>query len=351
MLRFISARRALPILLAGSAACALATPERVYLKQVAAPSGEAAQVDATMQQFAKEGFSGSVLVARGSRVVLYKGYGDANRARELPNTAETKYPFGALTSMFTATAILGLESEGKLRLDQRAAEYVGPAAGDATIGELLTRSREDAGGVRIVPASSTDEPDAAVERFRTLGASYPLLEGVIAAASGRPAAEVIRERQFGPAGLDRTVYDDGRLNDSLVARGYTTPHGATVVVTGLVGPLADLYRWHQALRMGTLLPLAARDRMLAPSPTGYAMGWVVSRTSQGDPVIQHASDQVGFQLWYGYFPADDLLILLAANNDDGFRQPVAAALAAQLSGGGVPEGRQFVTNRREVGGS
>lgn len=352
MFRFIIARRALPILVVGSAACAhLARPERVYLDQVVAPGGEAGAIDRTMEQFAREGYSGSVLVARGNRVVLYRGYGDANRARELPNTAETKYPFGALTSMFTATAILGLESEGRLRLEQRAADWIGAEAGDVTIAELLTRAREESGGNQAVRAVRYDPQPAAVERYRAPGRSYALLTRVLEAASGQPAAEVIRTRQFEPAGLDRTVMDDGFLDDSLVARGYTGPHGATVVVTGLVGPLADLYRWHQALRLGTLLPLAARQRMLTPAGNGYGMGWVVGRTAEGEPVVEHASDQPGFQLWYGYFPAEDLLILLAANTDDGFRQPVAAELTGLLVGTRAPEAGRGVTSKQEVGGS
>lgn len=349
MFRFPTHAQILALLLLSTAACArLARPEIVYLGRVVAPDPVAGAADAVMRQFAAEGFTGAVLVAHGGRVLLSKGYGDANRARALPNTAETKYPFGALANMFTAAAILGLESDRRLQLDQPAADWVGPDAGDVTIRELLTREREAPDGW-IRPARH-DAPGSAVERFRSTGASYAMLERVLEAASGQPAHTALASRIFVPAGLTRTVMDDGRLDDSLVARGYTGASGATVVVTGLVGPLADLWHWHQALRLGTLLPLVARQRMLTPTAHGYGMGWVVGRTEEGMRVIEHASDQPGFQLWYGYFPDQDILILLAANSDLGFRRPIAERLTRLLVGRGASPVASDVTPRRTADG-
>jgi len=137
MSRLAFARSAPLFCVAGTLACAgLARPERVYLDRVVAPEPVTAELDRTMREFSAEGFTGTVLVARGGRVLLYQGYGDANRARHLPNTAETKYPFGALANQFTATGFLQLESEGKLRLEAPATTWLGPEAGDVTLAEL-----------------------------------------------------------------------------------------------------------------------------------------------------------------------------------------------------------------------
>jgi len=80
------------------------------------------------------------------------------------------------------------------------------------------------------------------------------------------------------------------------------------------------------------------------------MGWVVGRTEGGTRVIEHASDQAGFQLWYGYFPDQDILILLAANSDLGFRCPIAERLTRLLVGGGVSPVASDVTPLRTAGG-
>lgn len=353
MSRLAFARPAPLLCVAGTLACTgLARPERVYLERVVAPEPVAADLDRTMREFSAEGFTGTVLVARGGRVLLYQGYGDANRARHLPNTAETKYPFGALANQFTAAGFLQLESEGKLRLDAPAATWLGPEAGDMTLADLLTRSGEvEAPPAGIRPAASTgSDVSPEVERFHSVGPSYALLERVLTAVTGRSLQQVRQERLLGPARLSRTVYDDGLLDDSLVARGYSGPYGSTIVVTGLVGPLADLFHWHQALHAGAVLPRNARERMFTPAANGYGFGWVVGRTANGVSIIEHASDQPGFQLWYGYFPTEDALVLLAANNDLGFRRPVAERLTAILTGS-AREAERGVTKEERIGGS
>jgi CubicO group peptidase (beta-lactamase class C family) len=344
------ARRAAPLGLAVTLGCAqIARPERVYLERVAAPDPVARQLDQTMQRFANEGFTGTVLVARGNRVLLYQGYGDANRARHIPNTAETKYPFGALANQFTATALLQLEAEGRLGLEQPASTWLGAEAGDATLAELLSRTREDGDGrIAVRSAGYGGSPGTPrVEHFRA--PSYALLARVLGAATGQSPLKVWQQRIFEPGRLSRTVFDDGFLDDSLVARGYAGAYGSTIVVTGLVGPLADLFQWHQTLHTGTLLPRDQRERMFTPGANGYGLGWVVGRTPGGAPIIEHASDQPGFQLWYGYFPTRNVLVLLATNNDLGFRRPVADRLTAILADG-ASEPERGVTKAERVGG-
>lgn len=351
MSRFFTAHRAAPLLLATVAGCALAAPERVYLDRVVAPGPAARQLELTMRQFEREGFTGTVLVAQGARVLLYQGYGDANRARHLPNTAETKYPFGALANQFTATALLQLEAEGRLSLAAPAADWIGADAGNATIGELLTRTPEGQEVRSPIREARYGGPSSepGVERFTSAGPSYALLDRLLNRVTGQPATDLFRDRLFTPVGLKRTVWDDGRLNDSLVSRGYTGPYGSTVVVTGLVGPLADLWHWHRALNAGAVLPAGARDRMFTPSGNGYGLGWVVGQTAGGAPVIEHASDQPGFQLWSGYFPNRDVLVLLAVNNDLGLRRQVADRLTTLLVDG-APSQTGDVTKADRVGG-
>lgn len=327
-----AAHRVLPLALLGSTmACALAIPEKVYLDRVAAPGALTSQVDAVMKQYEAQGFGGAVLVAKGNRVLLYQGYDYANRARHLPNTAQTKYPLGALTEPFTAAVFLQLEREGRLKLDQPASDWIGPEAGHFTIADLLRRAPE-AGNLARPAAFGTGEPSI-VDRLAAPSQSYVLLDQVLQAVTGKPPMDVLRDRLFRPAGLDRTEVDDGELNDSLVARGYTGAYGSTVVVTGLVAPLGDVFRWHQALRLGLLLSPADRERMFTDAPNGYGLGWVVHRTPSGARIVEHASDQRGFQLWYGYFPESDQLVLLAVNSDLGYRQPIAERLTQLLVDG------------------
>ena len=88
--------------------------------------------------------------------------------------------------MFITVAILGREVEGRVRLDRPAADWAGQEAGTVVIRELPIRGCEATGGW-IRPARY-DATSSAVERFRSTGASYALLERVLAVANGQPTS-------------------------------------------------------------------------------------------------------------------------------------------------------------------
>jgi len=86
---------------------------------------------------------GSMLVARGSEVLLSKGYGSANLEWGIANTPSTKFRLGSITKQFTAASILLLEERGKLKVDDLVKQHLSdaPAAWDkVTIFHLLTHT-------------------------------------------------------------------------------------------------------------------------------------------------------------------------------------------------------------------
>src|SRR6476620_7425542 len=102
------------------------------------------RMDDVVQSYAgNKKFMGTVLVARGSDVLLTKGYGSANLEWDIPNTPTTKFRLGSITKQFTAASILMLEERGKLKLDDPIKKYVpeAPAAWEPiTIFNLLTHT-------------------------------------------------------------------------------------------------------------------------------------------------------------------------------------------------------------------
>ena len=111
---------------------------------IAQPTGLAGRMDQVVQSFVENHqFMGSVLVARGSDVVLSKGYGSANLEWDVPDTPSTKFRLGSLTKQFTAASILLLEERGKLSVADPVKKYLpdAPAAWDKiTIFHVLTHT-------------------------------------------------------------------------------------------------------------------------------------------------------------------------------------------------------------------
>jgi CubicO group peptidase (beta-lactamase class C family) len=108
------------------------------------PDMPLAGIDAYLKALADKGyFSGSVLIAQQGRILIRKGYNLADREAHIPNAPQTRFRLASLTKQFTAMAILILQSQGKLTIQDRICAYIlaCPAHWRAiTIHQLLTHT-------------------------------------------------------------------------------------------------------------------------------------------------------------------------------------------------------------------
>src|SRR6202046_3028819 len=66
----------------------------------------------------------SVLVSRGTEILLNKGYEEANVEQNIPNDPNTKFRIGSLTKQFTAALVLLLQQDGKLNIADPVSKYL-----------------------------------------------------------------------------------------------------------------------------------------------------------------------------------------------------------------------------------
>src|SRR2546427_4417863 len=76
--------------------------------------------------------SASVAVVANGQIAYVKAYGNARVEPRMPATPEMRYSIGSISKQFTATAILLLQEQGKLSLDDKVAKFI----------PNLTRSKE-----------------------------------------------------------------------------------------------------------------------------------------------------------------------------------------------------------------
>jgi len=103
----------------------------------------ASAIDLSLQRASMFGFSGAVLLAYKGEVVLRKGYGYADRVREIPIASDTSFAVASITKPFTAAAILKLEQLGKLQTGDLISKYIKQVPADKhaiTIHHLLTHT-------------------------------------------------------------------------------------------------------------------------------------------------------------------------------------------------------------------
>src|SRR5215470_4346771 len=107
------------------------------------PQTSRPRFDDHIQAYVRNGdFSGSVLVAKSGHVIFQKSYGMANYEWSIPNSEKTKFHIASVTKTFTASAIVLLEREGRLKLTHTLSKYIPDYLnGDRiTIEQMLTHS-------------------------------------------------------------------------------------------------------------------------------------------------------------------------------------------------------------------
>jgi CubicO group peptidase (beta-lactamase class C family) len=240
-------------------------------------------------------FSGAVLVARNREVLFSKGYGFADREREIPNTPQTKFRLVALNSQFNAMGILILQAQEKLDAEDSICKYLpdcAPAWEPITIHHLLCRAAglaiylndpgfaeglEESLATHMPPedvnALIKDEPlryQPGEERdFMSGGSEQFLLAQIIENVSGIPYHEFLEQHIFAPLGMQDTGPVDAEVVLALEYRAGSSrrlPAADTSVlrgVTSVYSTLEDLLRWDEALYTEELVPQALLNQMFA----------------------------------------------------------------------------------------
>lgn len=330
----------------------------------------AARVDAYLKARVKaHQFSGNILVAVDGRPIVRKGYGFADRQRQLPNTPGTKFKLASVTKQFTAAAILRLQDQGLLRVQDPLGKYLPacpPAWRRVRLHHLLTHTSGISPGSAMLwvlayemsPATALlttfkelhDRPldSAPGTRFAYNNFGYVLLGCVVEKASGTTYEAFLRKELFSPAGMTNTGFDRRNTAIKGLARGYGRSDGGKIVVSedpsdqimasgGVYSTIDDLLRWDQALSKGRVLSGGAYKALLTPYKEDYGYGWFVDRY-EGFRRTFHTGGVSGFSCEVARYPDEKLCIVVLGNFEfAGDYRSVADALASFAFKGTKPQ--------------
>jgi CubicO group peptidase (beta-lactamase class C family) len=296
------------------------------------------------------GFSGVVLIARGGKIVLHRGYNFADRENLKPNNREMIFDIVSLTKQFTAAAIMKLEMQGKLNTNDLLSKYLPDVPADKsaiTLHQVLTMTAglTNAGGDyevamrdetvrRILNAPLKSEPGKKYEYSNT---SYTLLAAIVERVSGEPYEKFLNRELFKPAGMKMTGYRLPKWKKTKLANGYTEgknqgtpldhlwdksgPYWNLFGAGGMLSTAEDLYKWTRALKDEKILSAAAKQKMFTPNLNNYAYGWRVHDTAFGKRISHGGASEFGFIADFEIYPEKDTVIIMLTNTiptDDFF---------------------------------
>ena len=321
-------------------------------QKAAGTSGEeiGPTIDRYMEKAAANGYAGSVLVARGEKIILAKGYGFADRENKVRQTAETVFSIGSITKQFTGAAVLKLETQGKLKVTDLMSKYlqgVPPDKAEITLHQLLTHTAGfmDALGDDYEPIGREEFVKLAFGsklqskpgvRYSYSNVGFSLLGIIVELVTGRNYEDFLQEALFKPAGMTRTGYlrpgfakgelavgyQDGRRWGTALDRPWR-PEGPGWHLRangGILSTVGDMHRWYLALKKNSVLSDAAKAKYFAPQvkeyPDGdsfYGYGWVTQKTEAGTDLIWHNGGNGIYNAFMGFEPKTDLMIIVSSN--------------------------------------
>ena len=307
-------------------------------------------IDKFLTQLNQNGFSGSVLVSDG-KDVLNKCYGLADRENSIKCDKNTVFDIGSVTKQFTGAAILKLEMQGKLSVNDRVDKYFKNVPDDKkaiTIHQLLTHSSG------FSPAIGDDyeklERDAFLARaFKTKlnfkpgskydysNVGYSILAAIIEKASGKWYEQFLHDNLFIPAKMSATGYKLPVWKSEQIAVGYrgekrwgkpnektwskASPYWNLLGNGGIISTTADLYKWHQALLKDDILSQSAKAKYYKRhieegegAGTYYGYGWALFPTPRKTTLITHNGGNGIFFCDFLRYTEEKITIILLSNS-------------------------------------
>jgi CubicO group peptidase (beta-lactamase class C family) len=332
-------------------------------------------------------------VVRDGALVHAGGAGTTRVGDDRRPDAGSVFRIASMTKSFTASTVLLLRDEGRLRLDDPAGAYVPELAGwrpptadsmPVTLRQLLTMSAglatDDPWGDRqqglplnlfaelLAAGPSLAWPPGTVFDYSNLG--YGILGRVITNVAGAEYREVVRDRFLGPMGMASTAYLAEEIPEDRLAHGYVRreeafvregmdPYGALAAMGGVFSCVEDLARWvagftdafparddpegGHPLRRSTRREMQQAHRLMAPEVPahapdvepevvlrGYGFGLFVLADPELGTAVSHAGGYPGFGSHMAWHPATGLGVIALGNVRYAPVRPVVDEMLAML---------------------
>lgn len=314
------------------------------------------KIDAYLETSVTNGFSGVVLVSKRGEIILSKGYGWADRENKIPNSPSTVFNIGSVTKQFTASAILKLVEQGKIKTSDKISSYFAQTPidkRDITIHQLLTHTSgvsNRMGGFRYDEASKeqflkeffeSELHSKPGKKYQYANANYIMLTVILELVSGQTYSSFLKEHLFEPAQMKSTGYKSINFSTERLAHGYyynrdgekwvdwgttqqhlpyNNEHWYSIGKGDIHSTIEDLYKWHNALKNNVVLTkktrkiqetayVAENDKMTSY----YGYGWAISHSNRDTKIVAHNGSNGLYFADFVRFIDDDVVVIYITN--------------------------------------
>ena len=328
--------------------------------------------------------SASLAVVKDGKVVYAQAYGIARLEPRLPATTEMAYSIGSISKQFTATAVLMLQQQGKLSLDDKISKWLPDLtrANDITLRQVLSMIsgyQDYAPQDYMIP--EWEKPISAQQildrwahipldfepgtKWQYSNTNYVIAGYIVEKVSGQPLFAYIREHILTPLGMASALDTNAKRLPDNDPQGYfryalgplrPAPHegpGWMFAAGELAMTPNDLAKWDISVMNESLLKpasyLAMETETLLKNGVGtrYGLGMSVSST-RGHRILEHSGEVSGFVSDNIVLPDDKFAVAVLTNQDaiGAAGQIGRQVMSAFLDSGNVSDPKQNALVRK-----
>jgi CubicO group peptidase (beta-lactamase class C family) len=288
----------------------------------------------------------TLAVVRNGEVVKAQGYGLANVEHQVPAKRETVYQSGSLGKQFTATAVMLLVEDGKVKLDDQVSMYL-PDTPEAWKGVTIRHLLTHTGGIKEYTSILNLRVDYTEdellkkafdlpldfppgEKWKYSNTGYAVLGILVSKVAGKFYGDMLQERVFAPLGMKTArIISEADIIPNRAAgyhfvkgelknQDWVAPKVNTTGDGSLYLTVDDLIQWDAALYTEKVLKKTSLDQMWTPAKTNdgkateYGFGWALS-TVNGHARIHHGGAWQGFSSYIDRYVDDKLTVIVLMN--------------------------------------
>ena len=319
--------------------------------------------------------SAAVAVAKGGKIIWREAFGWADREKKIPATPDTVYCLRSISKTMTATGLMTLVKEGRIRVDDTLDRYLDPsevsfAGFDGGLKNITLRNllNHASGLQQHFYYYYLDEPHAPLSPLETIrryvafmepsgksfayaNLGYEIIRRVIEKTTGENFAAFIKNRVFEKLGMNRSFINltlRHRYDHVAVPYDHTgRPLPPSISDTPAAGDayssvndliafgmfhLMDRLPFQESILSDELIEMmqSAKDPRAVnhgrPAES-YGWGWFFNETEYSRKTVWHEGGSIGTSTILKLIPSEDLAVAVLMNT---FNQNVCNRIADDI---------------------
>lgn len=277
--------------------------------------------------------NGSVLIAKNDQILFQGSFGYKNFETTETNSLSTLFAIASLTKQFTSTAILLLQENNKLSINDKIGKYVElPAAmKNIQIKNLMNHTsgipdywqnninnHKDSIFAFLSNNNTLEFEPGSQHRYCNSG--YFLLGQIIQSVSGKRYVDFMHERIFIPLEMENSFVNDNKEYNRAIGYDEQWNRNDYLISTGdggIISTVLDLYLWDKALYNNTILTSESKNLMFEPftlnngETVNYGFGWAINKENRN--IVYHTGWLASFGA-YNQFDNETGYFLIVLSN-------------------------------------